>query len=84
MWNILYLRVFFKSVHVHVYLLCAFIIVYVYKLNKHLFFRMVSNQTKTNGLVPVHQQILALVSAPFGDSPLLKNLLPVSIVSHSE
>lgn len=43
---------------------------------------MVSNQTKTNGLVPVHQQILALVSAPFGDSPLLKNLLPVSIISH--
>lgn len=39
---------------------------------------MVSNQTKTNGLVPVHQQILALVSAPFGDSPLLKNLLPAS------
>ncbi|XP_063987774.1 nuclear pore complex protein Nup98-Nup96 [Diachasmimorpha longicaudata] len=28
--------------------------------------------------VPVHQQILALVSAPFGDSPLLKNLLPAS------
>lgn len=66
----------------YVYLLCAFII--VCKLNKHLFFRMVSNQTKTNGLVPVHQQILALVSAPFGDSPLLKNLLPVSIVSRSE
>lgn len=43
---------------------------------------MVSNQTKTNGLVPVHQQILALVSAPFGDSPLLKNLLPVSIISY--
>ncbi|XP_050452741.1 nuclear pore complex protein Nup98-Nup96 [Cataglyphis hispanica] len=39
---------------------------------------IVSNQTKTNGLVPVHQQILALVSAPFGDSPLLKNLLPAS------
>lgn len=51
-------------------------------MNKHLFYRMVSNQTKTNGLVPVHQQILALVSAPFGDSPLLKNLLPVSIVSY--
>ncbi|XP_043467804.1 nuclear pore complex protein Nup98-Nup96 [Leptopilina heterotoma] len=32
----------------------------------------------TNGSVPVHQQILALVSAPFGDSPLLKNLLPAS------
>ncbi|XP_043271546.1 nuclear pore complex protein Nup98-Nup96 isoform X2 [Venturia canescens] len=28
--------------------------------------------------VAVHQQILALVSAPFGDSPLLKNLLPAS------
>ncbi|XP_034945165.1 nuclear pore complex protein Nup98-Nup96 [Chelonus insularis] len=28
--------------------------------------------------VPVHQQILALVSTPFGDSPLLKNLLPAS------
>lgn len=39
---------------------------------------MTSNQTKTNGSVPVHQQILALVSAPFGDSPLLKNLLPAS------
>ncbi|XP_077255171.1 nuclear pore complex protein Nup98-96 isoform X1 [Temnothorax americanus] len=38
----------------------------------------VSNQAKTNGSVPVHQQILALVSAPFGDSPLLKNLLPAS------
>ncbi|KYN31615.1 Nuclear pore complex protein Nup98-Nup96 [Trachymyrmex septentrionalis] len=38
----------------------------------------VANQTKTNGSVPVHQQILALVSAPFGDSPLLKNLLPAS------
>ncbi|XP_012217704.1 nuclear pore complex protein Nup98-Nup96 isoform X3 [Linepithema humile] len=37
-----------------------------------------SNQTKTNNSVPVHQQILALVSAPFGDSPLLKNLLPAS------
>jgi hypothetical protein len=43
---------------------------------------MASNQTKTNGSVPVHQQILALVSAPFGDSPLLKNLLPVSIFIH--
>jgi len=41
----------------------------------------VANQTKTNGSVPVHQQILALVSAPFGDSPLLKNLLPVSTLS---
>ncbi|XP_036147663.1 nuclear pore complex protein Nup98-Nup96 isoform X2 [Monomorium pharaonis] len=39
---------------------------------------MTSNQAKTNGSVPVHQQILALVSAPFGDSPLLKNLLPAS------
>ncbi|XP_025995170.1 nuclear pore complex protein Nup98-Nup96 isoform X2 [Solenopsis invicta] len=39
---------------------------------------VVSNQAKTNGSVPVHQQILALVSAPFGDSPLLKNLLPAS------
>ncbi|XP_014482996.1 PREDICTED: nuclear pore complex protein Nup98-Nup96 isoform X2 [Dinoponera quadriceps] len=38
---------------------------------------MASNQTKTDS-VPVHQQILALVSAPFGDSPLLKNLLPAS------
>ncbi|KAL0126104.1 hypothetical protein PUN28_004910 [Cardiocondyla obscurior] len=37
-----------------------------------------SNQAKANGSVPVHQQILALVSAPFGDSPLLKNLLPAS------
>ncbi|XP_011153337.1 nuclear pore complex protein Nup98-Nup96 isoform X2 [Harpegnathos saltator] len=36
-----------------------------------------SNQAK-NDSVPVHQQILALVSAPFGDSPLLKNLLPAS------
>ncbi|XP_017760409.1 PREDICTED: nuclear pore complex protein Nup98-Nup96 isoform X3 [Eufriesea mexicana] len=37
-----------------------------------------TNQTKSSGTVPVHQQILALVSAPFGDSPLLKNLLPAS------
>lgn len=36
-----------------------------------------SNQLK-NDSVPVHQQILALVSAPFGNSPLLKNLLPAS------
>nr|XP_050853045.1 nuclear pore complex protein Nup98-Nup96 isoform X2 [Vespula vulgaris] len=36
------------------------------------------NQVKNSGTVPVHQQILALVSAPFGDSPLLKNLLPAS------
>ena len=37
------------------------------------------NQTQQNaGSVPVHQQILALVSAPFGNSPLLKNLLPAS------
>jgi len=42
--------------------------------------RVASNQAKTNGSVPVHQQILALVSAPFGDSPLLKNLLPVNIL----
>ncbi|XP_032667417.1 nuclear pore complex protein Nup98-Nup96 isoform X2 [Odontomachus brunneus] len=38
---------------------------------------MASNQGKTDS-VPVHQQILALVSAPFGNSPLLKNLLPAS------
>lgn len=37
-----------------------------------------TNQVKNSGTVPVHQQILALVSAPFGDSPLLKNLLPAS------
>ncbi|XP_026668597.1 nuclear pore complex protein Nup98-Nup96 isoform X2 [Ceratina calcarata] len=37
-----------------------------------------NNQMKSSGTVPVHQQILALVSAPFGDSPLLKNLLPAS------
>ncbi|XP_003699361.2 nuclear pore complex protein Nup98-96 isoform X2 [Megachile rotundata] len=37
-----------------------------------------NNQVKSSGTVPVHQQILALVSAPFGDSPLLKNLLPAS------
>ncbi|XP_076167828.1 nuclear pore complex protein Nup98-96 isoform X2 [Ptiloglossa arizonensis] len=37
-----------------------------------------NNRTKNTGIVPVHQQILALVSAPFGDSPLLKNLLPAS------
>ncbi|XP_053983481.1 nuclear pore complex protein Nup98-Nup96 isoform X4 [Hylaeus volcanicus] len=37
-----------------------------------------NNQMKSTGTVPVHQQILALVSAPFGDSPLLKNLLPAS------
>lgn len=40
--------------------------------------RNTTNQVKSSGTVPVHQQILALVSAPFGDSPLLKNLLPVS------
>lgn len=40
-----------------------------------------SNQTKSSGTVPVHQQILALVSAPFGDSPLLRNLLPVTIAT---
>ena len=40
---------------------------------------MGTNQAQQNaGSVPVHQQILALVSAPFGDSPLLKNLLPAS------
>ncbi|CAK9815503.1 Nuclear pore complex protein Nup98-Nup96 [Anthophora plagiata] len=37
-----------------------------------------TTQAKGSGTVPVHQQILALVSAPFGDSPLLKNLLPAS------
>ncbi|XP_015116191.1 nuclear pore complex protein Nup98-Nup96 [Diachasma alloeum] len=38
-----------------------------------------SNPVQQNSSsVPVHQQILALVSAPFGDSPLLKNLLPAS------
>ncbi|XP_012280499.1 nuclear pore complex protein Nup98-Nup96 [Orussus abietinus] len=37
------------------------------------------SQTQQNsGSVPVHQQILALVAAPFGDSPLLRNLLPAS------
>ncbi|XP_033229340.1 nuclear pore complex protein Nup98-Nup96-like [Belonocnema kinseyi] len=40
---------------------------------------MGTNQVQPNAnSVPVHQQILALVSAPFGDSPLLKNLLPAS------
>ncbi|XP_057338404.1 nuclear pore complex protein Nup98-Nup96 [Microplitis mediator] len=38
-----------------------------------------TNQVQQNSSsVPVHQQILALVSTPFGDSPLLKNLLPAS------
>ncbi|XP_012260239.2 nuclear pore complex protein Nup98-Nup96 isoform X2 [Athalia rosae] len=38
-----------------------------------------TNPTPQNsGSMQVHQQILALVSAPFGDSPLLKNLLPAS------
>ncbi|KAG8036803.1 hypothetical protein G9C98_004125 [Cotesia typhae] len=38
-----------------------------------------TNQAQQNSSsVPVHQQILALVSTPFGDSPLLKNLLPAS------
>ncbi|KAK0182886.1 hypothetical protein PV327_000973 [Microctonus hyperodae] len=38
-----------------------------------------TNQIQQNSSsVPVHQQILALVSTPFGDSPLLKNLLPAS------
>ncbi|OXU31307.1 hypothetical protein TSAR_006341, partial [Trichomalopsis sarcophagae] len=40
---------------------------------------LVNNLQQSSNPVPVHQQILALVSAPFGDSPLLKNLLPVSI-----
>lgn len=44
-----------------------------------MYYRLAPNQVKNSGTVPVHQQILALVSAPFGDSPLLKNLLPVSI-----
>ncbi|XP_032457779.1 nuclear pore complex protein Nup98-Nup96 isoform X2 [Nasonia vitripennis] len=39
---------------------------------------LVNNLQQSSNLVPVHQQILALVSAPFGDSPLLKNLLPAS------
>ncbi|XP_066587580.1 nuclear pore complex protein Nup98-Nup96 isoform X2 [Prorops nasuta] len=39
---------------------------------------LLSNQIQNTGAVPVHQQILALVSAPFGDSPLLKNLLPAA------
>ncbi|XP_011505770.1 PREDICTED: nuclear pore complex protein Nup98-Nup96 [Ceratosolen solmsi marchali] len=38
----------------------------------------INNVHHNTGPVPVHQQILALVSAPFGDSPLLKNLLPAS------
>lgn len=33
---------------------------------------------QNSGAMQVHQQILSLVSAPFGDSPLLKNLLPAS------
>jgi hypothetical protein len=38
---------------------------------------MVTNQ---QGSVAVHQQILALASMPFGDSPLFRNLLPVSFI----
>ncbi|XP_015602178.1 nuclear pore complex protein Nup98-Nup96 isoform X2 [Cephus cinctus] len=38
-----------------------------------------TNQTQQNsGSVLMHQQILALVSSPFGDSPLLKDLQPAS------
>lgn len=58
----------------------AFLKIYIYNNNNKLtFYRLAPNQVKNSGTVPVHQQILALVSAPFGDSPLLKNLLPVSI-----
>lgn len=39
---------------------------------------MANSMQQNPSSVPVHQQILALVSAPFGDSPLLKNLLPAS------
>lgn len=38
---------------------------------------MVTNQP---GSGTVHQQILALASMPFGDSPLFRNLLPVSFI----
>lgn len=38
---------------------------------------MVTNQQGGNS---VHQQILALASVPFGDSPLFRNLLPVSFI----
>lgn len=58
----------------------VYIYIYISKsIKKYIFiFRSNINQTKSSGTVPVHQQILALVSAPFGDSPLLKNLLPVN------
>jgi hypothetical protein len=38
---------------------------------------MVTNQ---QGSESVHVQILALASMPFGDSPLFRNLLPVSFI----
>jgi len=38
---------------------------------------MVTNQ---QGSGTIHQQILALASMPFGDSPLFRNLLPVSFI----
>ncbi|CAB0032392.1 unnamed protein product [Trichogramma brassicae] len=48
--------------------------------NSNLFGNSVTNANvqSATGTVPVHQRILALVSTPFGDSPLLKNLLPAS------
>ena len=36
------------------------------------------NQVPQNNSIAIHEQILALVSSPYGDSPLLKNLLPAS------
>ncbi|XP_033208238.1 nuclear pore complex protein Nup98-Nup96-like isoform X2 [Belonocnema kinseyi] len=48
-------------------------------LGMNMFGGVGMNQAQQNaGSVPVHQQVLALVSAPFGNSPLLKNLLPAS------
>ena len=44
-------------------------------------YRTASNMvTSQQGSGTVHQQILALASMPFGDSPLFRNLLPVSII----
>jgi hypothetical protein len=45
------------------------------------FYRSATNMvTNQQGSGTVHQQILALASMPFGDSPLFRNLLPVSFI----
>lgn len=54
--------------------LCKTVMVfYIYRTAAN----MVTNQ---QGSGTAHQQILALASIPFGDSPLFRNLLPVSFI----